>query len=142
MPAIKDISKISKKWIDNAQGAQGAYTDGVENPKKDWAKNTAAANDAYKQGIQKAIADDRFKKGVTKAGTEKWQRNTILKGPGRWAQGISQAGDAFETGFKPYADVIARTELPKRGAKGDPANINRVAVMAKALHDEKVKRKS
>jgi hypothetical protein len=34
--------------------------------------------------------------------------------------------------------VIQGTTLPPRGAKGDPANIQRVAVLATALHAKKV----
>jgi hypothetical protein len=140
MPAIKSMDRISSKWIRAAQNASEEYREGVENPKKDWSAETQAANDAYKQGITRSIQEDRFKKGVARAGTSKWQRGAIEKGVARWPQGIAVSQAAYEEGFKPYADVIARTQLPKRGPKGDPANINRVAAMSKALHDEKIKR--
>ncbi len=139
MPAVKSLSDISAKWSRVSQGAQGDYIDGVTNPRKDWATETANANDNYKKGIQASISQDRFLKGVKKAGTSKWQDGAINKGPGRWAEGINQATGKYEAGFKPYRDVIERTTLPKRGAKGDPANIQRVAILAKALHDEKMK---
>jgi len=138
MPPVKSLNKISEKWARQAQSATPSYEDGVRNPRRDWGSATAEANDAYKKGIQQSIAQDRFLKGVKAAGTAKWQENTLAKGPGRWADGISKSTGAYETGFKPYRDVIERTQLPKRGAKGDPANINRVAVMAKALHDTKI----
>ena len=140
MPAIKSMDKISQKWARAASTATPEYEEGVNNPRKDWSTETQKANDAYKAGITKSISEDRFKKGVARAGTSKWQTNAIIKGVPRWAAGIAGSQPAYEEGFKPYADVIARTQLPARGPKGDPANINRVAIMAKALHDEKVKR--
>jgi hypothetical protein len=142
MPAVKSLKTISEKWARQSQTAQPSYIEGIQNPRKDWADATAEANDNYKKGIQQSIAQDRFLKGVKKAGTSKWQRNAIAKGPGRWSEGIMQSTGAYEDGFQPYREVIERTQLPKRGPKGDPSNINRVAVMAKALHEEKIKRKS
>jgi len=138
MPPVKSLSRISEKWKNASQSAQGEYEAGVQNTQKDWGKNTAAANDAYKKGIQASIARDGFKKGVENAGHSKWQNNTLAKGPARWAEGISKSTDSFEKGFKPYREVIERTELPARGPKGDPSNINRVAVLAKALHAQKI----
>jgi len=140
MPAVKPLDKISQKWIDVSQTSQGAYEDGVRNPRGDWAKNTAASAPAYAAGVQAAISDGRFQKGVTNAGTSKWQEATIAKGPGRWAEGIRLGQSAYERGFSPYRTVLENTTLPPRGAVGDPKNIQRVAVIAKALHDERLRR--
>jgi len=140
MPAVKPLNKISEKWARQSQSATPSYEDGVANPRKDWGTATVEANDAYKKGITQSLAKDSFLKGVRAAGTEKWQRNTLKKGPARWADGIMNSTGAYESGFEPYRAVIERTTLPKRGPKGDPSNINRVAVMAKAMHDEKIKR--
>jgi len=86
------------------------------------------------------MARGAFGKGVKTAGTSKWQRNALEKGCARWANGIMLAEDAYIQGFTPYAQVISNTKLPPRGPKGDPKNIERVRVMADALHAEKVKR--
>ena len=137
MPAIKSLDRISKKWARVAAVSQENYTEGINNPRADWKTQTLAAEKNYDAAIQKAISQKRFGKGVSAAGTEKWKRNALEKGPARWSQGIAVSTDAFEKGFAPYAEVIKNTTLPARGPKGDPANINRVAVMAKALHDKK-----
>ncbi len=142
MPAVKSVDQSSAKWLRSAQAATQEYAEGVTNPKKDWATETGNANEAYKAGIQKAVADDRFKKGVSKAGTSKWQKGAVEKGVQRWAPGIATAQQSYEEGVKPYLDVIARTQLPKRGPKGDAGNIQRVAILSAALHAEKLKRKS
>lgn len=138
MAQIKDLNEIKEKWQRRAGSAGGEYQEGVQNPKKDWAEETAKAEGNYEQGIQKSISRKAFGKGVRRAGTSKWQRNAIEKGPSRYSQGVAQAGQAYADGFAPFAQTIANTNLPDRGPKGDPKNIQRVAVMAKALHDKKI----
>jgi len=138
MANIKPLDRINAKWqrVTAASGAE--YEEGVKNPTRDWKTETLAANAAYKAGLQKSIAADSFAKGVSSAGTTKWQENAVNKGPSRFAQGVQLAVDAYSTGFAPYRQVIQSLTLPPRGAKGDPSNINRVAVVAKALHDKKL----
>ncbi len=140
MPAIKSMDRISAKWTANAASGTGAYEDGVRNPRKDWATETKAAEQNYEQGVTKAMSRKAFGKGVTSAGTQKWQRNSIEKGPSRWASGISLAKAEYEKGFGPFRDIIEKTVLPPRGPKGDPKNIQRVAVLAAALHKGKLDR--
>jgi len=40
----------------------------------------------------------------------------------------------YEEGFKPYRDLIASIDLPPRGPRGDPSNIDRVRIIAERLH--------
>lgn len=138
MTAIKPLDQISAKWSRVSQQSQQSYEDGVRAPRRSWAAETAKAEGNFEKGIQAAIARKSFGKGVRRAGDDKWQKNTLEKGPQRWSQGISLSQDAYEQGFAPYAQVIQATNLPERGPKGDPKNIQRVAIMAKNLHDKKL----
>ena len=139
MANIKSLERTSSKWQRVTSGASAEYAEGVANPSKDWQKETTLATAAYKDGMQKSLANDSFAKGVAKAGTAKWQANAIAKGPARYSQGVQLGIDAYSAGFRPYYDIIRSINLPARGSKGDPKNINRVAVLAAALHDAKVK---
>ena len=139
MPAIRDVAKIARKWAEVTPQRAGEYEAGVKDPIRDWGKNTVAANDAYKAGITAAAQKDLFRKGVEKAGTEKWKRKAAELGPRRFGEGVSIAQPDFEKGFAQYRDVIEKTVLPPRFAKGDPRNIDRVKVMAAALADAKRK---
>lgn len=138
MTAIKPLSDTVAKWSRVSQGASAEYEAGVRNPRKDWAQETAAAEGNYEAGIQKSIQRKAFGKGVKKAGTDKWQANAIALGTQRFGPGVANATGAYESGFAPYQQVIASLTLPKRGPKGDPNNINRVSVIAKALHEKKL----
>ena len=138
MPPVKNLKRISDKWARQAANSQEEYAEGVRNPRADWATQTRAAEGNYERGVQAAIQKKRFGRGVTKAGTPFWQERTLTKGPSRWAEGIQVSQDAYEKGFSPFRDVIEKTTLPDRGPKGDPKNIQRVAVLADALHKAKL----
>jgi len=140
MAAIKPLARISNKWLSKSQGATQEYTEGVQNPRRSWAKATADAETAYEQGVQGAIARKSFGKGVIAAGDEKWQTNAVSKGPARFASGVALAQTSYEKGFEPYRTVIEQTVLPARGPKGDPKNIDRVRVIADNLHKAKISR--
>ncbi|MCK4626063.1 MAG: hypothetical protein KAV00_12175 [Phycisphaerae bacterium] len=140
MPEIKSMDRIKDAWKRRSAASTPDYTAGIQNPRKDWASETVAAEENYNAGVQAAVARGAFGKGVADAGTDKWKRNALSKGVQRWASGIALAENAYVAGFTPYAQVIANTTLPPRGPKGDPKNIERVRVMADALHQEKVRR--
>jgi len=134
MPAIAPINEIAAKWARVTPGRAEDYRRGVENPRKNWEQETAAAADRWNAGVDLARAENRFVNGVHRAGFAKWQQGAVTKGVARWPEGVRGAQDAYQRGFAPYRDVIERTDLPPRGPKGDPANIERVRVLAQALH--------
>jgi hypothetical protein len=138
MPAIKSLANISSKWSTVAGRSGDAYEAGVRDPRKDWKTEAAAANNNWKAGVQTAVTQNRFQTGVNRSSTENWKQNAIDKGVSRYQAGVQLATGNFEKGFSPYAETIKNTTLPDRKPKGDPANITRVAVMAKALHDKKL----
>ena len=139
MPAVKAIAKIAEKWARVTPQRAADYEAGVRDPIRDWATNTTASNAAWKAGIADASAKDRFIKGVAKVGTDKWKRKAVEVGPGRFSQGVQVAQPDYEKGFSVFRDVIEKTVLPPRFAKGDPRNIDRVRVIAAALAEAKRK---
>lgn len=139
MAEIKTTAEIAEKWERVTPGRVRDYEEGVRRPRRDWADATAASAEAWAQGVQSAIVDGRFAGRVRAVGTEKWQRKTLEKGPTRWAHGVSISGSDFAAGFDPYRDEIARIDLPPRGPKGDPRNLERVRIIAEALHALKLR---
>lgn len=133
MAAIASASEIAAKWARVTPLRATDYEDGIRNPRTDWATSTAAANDAWKAGVQQAIAADSFRRGVASAGTATWQANAISKGPARWQQGVAAGAANYEGGFAPYRDAIERLTLPPRFAKRDPRNLDRVKAVVDAL---------
>lgn len=138
MAAIKPTKDIASKWARVTPQRSEDYRQGVMNPRVSWSEATAEAGERYKAGIQEAIQQDRFVKGVKKAGDERWQERATNIGPQRFAEGVATSEARYEEGFAPYAEVIASTKLPPRFAKGDPRNLDRVRVMSQALRKKKV----
>jgi len=136
---IKPLSKIAEKWVGNTRQATGAYSDGVKLTPKLWDEETIAATGRYEAGIQQSIADGRFENGVARVGHQKWKSKTLAKGPTRWIQGVGLAEPDYAAGFGPYRAVIESLQLPPRGGAGDPANLDRVRIIAEALHAEKLR---
>lgn len=135
MVKTKGLDRTATKWKNKVAGAQSDYIDGVNNPKKDWATEAGNAQGAYEQGVQRAISNKSFGKGVARAGTEKWKKNAASKGPGRWAEGVAQAEDEYRSGMGEVLQVIESTSIPPRGPKGDPKNYDRSRVLGQALHN-------
>jgi len=132
---IKPLSVSQEKWRSRAQAATPAYSDGVSDPKVRWAGPAADASDAWAGGVQAAIANDRFRKGVEAAGDGKWQSATIKKGVPRYGQGIRESGEAYSKGFAPYHAALASLILPPRYARRDERNTARFI----AVRDEMVR---
>jgi hypothetical protein len=137
MPAVKSPAASANKWAERAGVAANDYKAGVQSPRRDWATATAEAADAQAAGVQQAISEGRFQKGVTDAGTGKWQQKAIAVGAVRFGPGVAAAKADYEAGFTPYAQVIQSVTLPPRGPKGDPRNYERTQMIGEALHNAK-----
>jgi hypothetical protein len=135
---VKDAATSAAKFVQRASAAGPAYTAGVQSPKNPWAASTVAAANTYSTAVTQAVADNRFQKGVTKAGDQKWAANSAGKGAQRYPQGVQGAQNAYQTGVQPYLSALAGVQLPPRGPKGDPNNTQRVAAIATALRAIKV----
>lgn len=138
MAEIKSVSAIRDKWTRVTPMRSEDYKIGVTNPKRDWADATEAQEGTWKMAVTEAAAKGMFAKGVAAAGSEKWRKNALAKGPGRFAEGVMVAGPDYEKGFAPFAEVIRGTALPPRFPKGDPRNIQRVQTLSTALRKKKV----
>lgn len=138
MAEIRSLSAIREKWTRVTPGRTEDYKLGIKNPRRDWADETEAAAANYKAGVDAAHAKGLFVKGVSKAGTKKWQDKALAKGPGRFAEGVYIAGPDFEDGFKPYHEAIARVDLGPRFPKRDPRNLERVKRIVDAMIAQKL----
>ena len=139
MAKIKPISQIADKWAEVTPGRSSDYEAGVKDASVDWAGATAAAEGSWGDGVSAAVAAGSFSRGVNKAGTAKWRRKAVDTGVARWGPGVRAAKPDYQAGFGPYREVIAGVTLPPRFAKGDPRNLERVAVIANALHEARVR---
>jgi hypothetical protein len=137
---VMELSAIVAKWNARTSIAGPEYEAGVRSPKTDWASATAAAKDNYKAGVTEAIAAGSFEKGVRAAGTPKWQERTLTLGVARWPSGVAASQDSYRSAIEPFISALRSLALPPRYAKGDARNLQRVNVIATALHKLKMSR--
>jgi len=130
---VKTADVVAKKWATNAGAAGANYQAGIQSTQKDWATDTAAAAGSWATGVSNAASNGSFAKGVNTAGTAKWKANATSKGVQRYPGGIQAGTPAYQAGIGPVLQTLASLTLPPRGAKGDPANLQRVQAIATAL---------
>jgi hypothetical protein len=137
MAEIKSGARIKEKWTRVTPMRTEDYKIGIQQPRRDWGAAAVASKESHKAAMMTAAAQDSFAKGITKAGTGKWQSRALQKGPGRFAEGVMVGGDDYEKGFAPFRDEIEKTVLPPRFPKRDPRNLLRVTAIASALGKKK-----
>lgn len=135
---VKDAASAAAKFVQRAQAAAPDYTKGVTGAGTTWQAHSAAAGDSWGAGVQAAVANGRYAKGVNRVGGAKWEQAATGKGAQRYPQGVAQAGPNWQAGTQPYLDTISSLTLPPRRPKGDPANFQRAQMVADALRKKKV----
>jgi hypothetical protein len=135
---VKDIGTIQTKFAQRASAAGNDYKNGVMNPRRPWAASASAASQSWADGVQQAVANGRFTKGVAKAGDAKWQANASTTGASRYPSGAQASAPNYGTNFAPYLQTIAGLNLPPRFPRGDPRNNDRVSAVTAALHAKKL----
>lgn len=140
MAAIKSIDAIATKWAHVTPQRSGDYAEGIANPRRSWKVATSAAESAWGDGVQRAVTNKSFSRGVNAAGDEKWQRKASTLGVARWGPGVQEAQGDYAAGFAPYRDAISNCALPPRYARRDPRNMARVKAIVDCLIAVKLKR--
>jgi len=120
-----------------AAAATTDYTEGVLSPRTPWSQAAAAAKEAWRAGITEAAGRDAYAKGVIKAGDAKWLKKAVELGSRRFTEGVSVATEDYKSGFTPYYDALSKLELPPRGPRGDPKNLDRVRAIVQTLRNVK-----
>lgn len=134
---VKDIAAAAAKFVARAGVAAGDYTKGIQ-AAPDQAAAAAAAAPAWSAGIQTAIQNNSFAKGVTKAGDAKWRTAASTKGAQRYPGGVAAASPAYVAGFQPFLQVLSGLTLPPRFPRGDPRNADRSTMVQQALNKARV----
>jgi hypothetical protein len=140
MPRVREVGYLAEKWSRKAGQAAPDYEFGVRNPTTDWQQATLQARDAWRAGIQQAIQENRWENAIRQTSTQQWAEAAATKGPQRYSQGVQLARDKWAREWEPYRQVIESVQLPPRGPRGDPNNIQRVAKIAQELHNARRRR--
>lgn len=135
---VTDAATAARKFATRGAAAGQDYANGVRGSGGRWQAGAVAGEQNYAQGVNEAIAQGRFKKGVQDAGAAKFEERAATVGAQRFPQGIQNAEQSWAQNTAPYLQAIASATLPPRGPKGDPRNQQRSAMMAEILRKRKV----
>jgi len=93
--AKKTAEQIVQKYQEGVARSGNAYAAGVQNPSRPWAASTAAAEGRWRNGIQQAIQNGSFARGVQKAGDAKWAQAAAGRGAANYAAAAPHAAQAY-----------------------------------------------
>jgi len=135
---VKGGDIAAKKYAENAGRAADSYAEGAKNGAASWASNTAAAAPTFKQAIQASGIDERFRRGVAKAGAGKFAAKIEAVGKDRYAPGVAAGAADYRSGVDPYLQAMAGLTLAPRKPRGDPSNLKRVEQITTANHAKRL----
>lgn len=135
---VKDAGTVARKWVQRAAAASPDYAAGVKDAAGDWEANTIAGRENFALGVQAAISDGRYERGVREAGGAKFAARASTIGAQRFAPGVQASEGEMAKGVAPVLQAIAGMTLPPRRPKGDPGNMERANAVAQQLRKLKV----
>ena len=113
---VKDAAASAAKFTQRAAAAAPDYAKGVQGAGNLWQQNSGAANDSYVAGVTAAANAGRYKKGVDRAGGNKYETNAAGKG----AEHVARFQIAGLRPAQPRAPEAA-IRVVLRGARWNPA---------------------
>ena len=135
---VKDISKSTEKWAENAGRSAGEYGVEAAASAELWATNAAGASDNFHQAITAAGVKERFRSGIARAGAAKFRRKIIEVGRDRFGPGVQAAKDDYKADAAPFYETLSALSLSARKPRGDPGNYTRSQEVGKALHAKRL----
>lgn len=93
---VKSAERWASQQIENAKAGSKDWLDGINNPSRDPVEAAKAAAPKWKNAMEKAIKDDRFKKGLDKTSTAQIQATANKLGTGVFEQGIEARTDKIK----------------------------------------------
>ena len=134
---LERLGAFASKWVNRAIAAQPDYERAVsETPTEYWQSRALENSKAYHEAMQEVLRERRWEAGISNPKKD-WREMTTKKAKRR-EEGIRIVGPtAWEFGFKPFAEALARITLPPRGAKMSDANIQRAITVMRTMHETK-----
>lgn len=135
---IASAAEIAAKWREVTPTRQRFYAENTPQAAAEWESNTKAAAATFQAAVTTGDIGRRFAGGVSKAGAAKFARKVTDVGAGRFSAGVQAAVQDMQSGFEPFAQVIASVTPPKKGPRGDSSNLLRVAAYSEPLNKKRL----
>ena len=87
-PAFPDAATFTRRLIEGASAASQRYAEGVRAPRAHFLDRAKAANQGWKNGVQAAVAGDRFLAGLNKVNPDEAIETAATLGAQSYVPGI------------------------------------------------------
>jgi hypothetical protein len=127
MASLPSADEVAKKYSARAAVAQPDYVAGIKKV-DDWQARTKAGEMNYNAGVQAAISEGRFGKGVDNVSNADWQKAATAKA-GRYPEGVNASLEKFKAAMAKVLswEASGLAGLPARGPRRSSANKARMA---------------
>lgn len=105
----KNPTDVARKWQRNMAGSTDSVRQGVAAVTRNPAELAAAREDAYVQGVQRAVANGKWRRGLQNTSLADWQRAMTEKGIARMGAGATAAVpkvEKFMGQWLPHMDAL------------------------------------
>jgi len=137
---VKTLADTVKRWVTEAPKRAEYYKLYTPAAAEFWEEKAVLAAPTYKAAVTAIDIDKRFAGGIRRVGAKKFKNKVERVGIDRYGPGIAAAEDYYKTGIDPFLKRLTEIDVPERKPRGDPANLKRVEVIFKELHDLRLKR--
>lgn len=136
---MKSVQSTVARWQQGAQGAQQAYTDGIQGTQIDVMGRAVQAAPAAVRNYTDTMTSGRYAAAVASSGgTANWKAQAVKKAS-NYGTGVAQGADKFASSMNKLLPAIESIvgSLPPRQPGNVQANLQRVSGIALALHARK-----
>jgi hypothetical protein len=126
-------ASVAQRWASGMGSAGEKMKAGVQAVTEAPTARAARRQDAYLQGVQRAVSSGKYADALNRVTLQDWQQSMLNKGINRVAAGATEGKpkfQAFMTEFLPYiAQGLSQLEAMPRGDL--ETNINRMVTMVR-----------
>ncbi len=118
-PAFPDAATFTRRLVEGVQGAAQRYAEGVRAPRANFLDKAKAANGAWKNGVQAAVAGDRFAAGLNKVNVDEAIETAATLGAASYAPGVVGRTNKIQRVMNEVAPMMAAAVATVRNLPAD-----------------------
>lgn len=106
---MRNAADVARKWATRLGSASDSIRQGVQAVTVNPAERAAQRQDAYVSGVQRAVADGRYVRGLRRVTLQSWQEAMLNKGLPRVTSGATAAipkMQAFLEKWLPHEEAL------------------------------------
>ncbi len=114
-PAFPDAATFTNRLIEGVSAAARRYAEGVRAPRAHFLERAKAANQAWKNGVQQAVAGDRFAAGLNKVNADEAIETAATLGAQNLVTGVTARRNKIQRVMGEVAPLMAGAISQVRG---------------------------